>query len=133
MITQGNFENNSENLTVSSDNNLYDLSMLQEMDDNEYMAEMLGIYLEETPVELKEIREALTAGNTEIISKKAHKLKNSAGVLQANNLIHLLTQIESMAKSGQVNKELITLVADVHKEHKNIESGLKKHLKQMDL
>ena len=133
MIPRENFENTKESVTVSNGNNLYDLSMLQELDDNEYLAEMLTIYLEETPGELKQIREALTAGKTEIISKTAHKLKNSAGVLQANNLIHLLTQIETIAKSGKVNEELITLIADVHREHKNIEYGLKKHLETMEL
>ena len=101
------------------------------MDDNEYMAEMLTIYLQETPEELKEIRTALTEGNTEIIAKKAHKLKNSAGVLQANNLIDLLAKTEGIAKSGNVTEELVTLIADVHKEHKNIEFGLKKYLETM--
>ena len=132
-MTQENFKNTNEPVTLSTGENLYDLSMLEEMDDNEYMAEMLTIYLTETPTELKEIREALTIGKTEIIAKKAHKLKNSAGVLQANNLIDLLTKIEDIAKSGSVNEELITMIADVHKEHKNIEYGLKKHLETLKL
>src|SRR5215210_1146175 len=133
MKPQENFINTNEPVTLPTGENLYDLSMLEEMDDNEYMVEMLGIYLEETPVELKKIREALTGGNTEIISKTAHKIKNSAGVLQANNLIDLLTKIEAIAKSGKVNEELITLIADVHREHKNIEYGLKKYLESMEL
>ena len=132
-MPQENFKNTDEPVTFSTGENLYDLSMLEEMDDNEYMAEMLTIYLKETPVELKEIREALTAGKTEIICKKAHKLKNSAGVLQANNLINLLAETETIAKSGKVNEELVALVADIHKEHKNIEYGLKKHLETLDL
>ncbi|MEO5983987.1 MAG: Hpt domain-containing protein [Ferruginibacter sp.] len=133
MIPQENFKNTTEPVTLSTGENLYDLSMLEEMDDNEYMVEMLTIYLTETPRELKEIREALASGKTEIIGKKAHKLKNSAGVLQANNLIQLLTEIEAIAKSGKVNEELIALVADVHREHKNIEYGLKKHLETIEL
>ena len=132
-MPQENFKNTDEPVAFSTGENLYDLSMLEEMDDNEYLAEMLTIYLKETPVELKEIREALTAGKTEIICKKAHKLKNSAGVLQANNLIQLLAETETIAKSGKVNEELVALVADIHKEHKNIEYGLKKHLETLDL
>ena len=132
MIPQENFKNTDELPAHSTGENLYDLSMLEEMDDNEYMVEMLTIYLTETPGELKEIRDALTACKKEVISKKAHKLKNSAGVLQANNLIHLLTEIEAIAKSGKINDELIALVADVHREHKNIEYGLKKHLETMN-
>ena len=126
-------EKTNQTVTLSSDENLYDLSMLEEMDDNEYMVEMLTLYLTETPEELKEIRQALSGCKTEIISKKAHKLKNSAGVLQAENLINLLTALESIAKSGKVNEELITLIADIHREHKNIEFGLKKYLETMQL
>jgi len=132
-MTQENFKNNNEPVTLSTGENLYDLSMLEEMDDNEYMAEMLTIYLQETPEELKEIRTALTAGKTDIIAKRAHKLKNSAGVLQANNLIDLLAKIETLAKTENVSQDLITLVADVHREHKNIEFGLKKYLETMEL
>ena len=124
---------NTNQFTPSNDENLYDLSMLEEMEDNEYLAEMLTVYLTETPEELKEIRASLTAGKTELVAKKAHKLKNSAGVLQANNLMSLLTEIEIIAKAGKVNEELVALVADVHKEHKKIEYGLKKHLETMEL
>jgi len=130
-MTQENFKNNNGPIALSTEENLYDLSMLEEMEDNEYMEEMLTIYLTETPEELKEIRTALTEGDTEIIAKRAHKLKNSAGVLQANNLIDLLAKTEGIAKSGNVTEELVTLIADVHKEHKNIEFGLKKYLETM--
>ena len=132
-MTQENFKNTNEPVTLSTEENLFDLSMLEEMDDNEYIAEMLTVYLTETPQELKEIREALTVGKTDIIAKKAHKLKNSAGVLQADNLIDLLAKTENIAKSGNVTEELITLIADVHKAHKNIEFGLRKYLETLEL
>jgi HPt (histidine-containing phosphotransfer) domain-containing protein len=133
MTPLENFKNSDESVMLSQEGNMYDLSMLEEMDDNEYMAEMLTIYLKETPEELREIREALTAGETETVAKKAHKLKNSAGVLQANRLIELLANIEAIAKREIVNDELINLVAEVHKEHKGIETGLKKYLQAMEL
>jgi len=67
MTPQENFKDTNELAANSTGENLYDLSMLEEMDDNEYVVEMLTIYLEETPRELKEMREALTSGKTEII------------------------------------------------------------------
>ena len=132
MTHPENFKSNDETLMLPQGANMYDLSLLEEMDDNEYMAEMLTIYLKETPEDLKEIREALTGGKTETVAKKAHKLKNSAGVLQANRLIELLANIEAIAKTGNVNDELINLVAEVHKEHNGIEAGVKKYLQAME-
>jgi HPt (histidine-containing phosphotransfer) domain-containing protein len=128
MIPQENFTNTSEHIVLSTDEGSYDLSMLEEMDDNEYMSEIITIYLRETPLELKEMRDALTRTNTEMLAKKAHKLKNSAGVLQAGKLMALLEEIEVVAKAGKVNEKLVSLIAEVHKEHKNIEFGLKKRL-----
>ena len=45
----------------------------------------------------------------------------------------MLAKIETLAKTGNINEELITLVADAHREHKNIEFGLKKYLETMEL
>lgn len=128
-MTERNFEKPHNTLTLPDDENLYDLSMIEELDDEEYVVEMINVFLKETPVDLREMREALNAGKTETICKQAHKLKNSAGVIQANRLMDLLTGIEKNAKAGKVNVELIALVTEVHQQHQKIEYGLKNHLK----
>jgi HPt (histidine-containing phosphotransfer) domain-containing protein len=123
-------ENNSMHVdSVFTDQGFYDLSILEEMEDNEYTIEIISIFLKDTPVELKEIQEALRTGKAEIISKKAHKLKSSAGILQAKNLVTFLTGIESLSKSPNPNEELTRLLDSAHQEYKNIEQALKKHLK----
>jgi HPt (histidine-containing phosphotransfer) domain-containing protein len=131
MTHNENFENNSNTITTSGTEELYDLSMLEEMEDNEYMAEVLNIFLKETPEELKEMNQALNKGNNDIIATKAHKIKGSAGVIQANKLIELLIKIETIAKKGIQSSELKSLVDNTRLLYSNIELSLQKHLKAL--
>ncbi len=105
----------------------YDLSMLEEMDDAEYLLEVLDLFLQETPKDLKELQEALRSGNAETVYKKAHKLKSSAGVIQAENFTGLLADIETLGKKGIINDELKGLVAHAAEEYRDIEKSLKKY------
>jgi HPt (histidine-containing phosphotransfer) domain-containing protein len=131
MIHHENVENNSTTVTAVTPDELYDLSMLEEMEDNEYMAEVLTIFLKETPEELKEMNQALNGGDNAVIATKAHKIKGSAGVIQANKLIELLVKIENIAKKGLPGSELKSLVENAKQLYINIELSLQKHLKAL--
>ena len=111
--------------------NLYDLSILQEMDDNDYIVEIISMFLHDTPDELKEIKDAIIAGNTELIHKKAHKLKSSAGILQAHTLISLLTELERVAKSEKIAGKLTSLFENTQQQYQYLECALKDLLKKM--
>jgi HPt (histidine-containing phosphotransfer) domain-containing protein len=110
---------------------LYNLTMLEELEDNEYLAEVINIFLEEAPVELKEMKQAATGGNNDMIAKKAHKLKGSAGVIQADKLIESLTSLEFNAKSGAAINELQNLVDKTKQIYSNIEYALQQYLKTL--
>lgn len=131
MTHNENSDNSTNTFTPTGIEELYDLSMLEEMEDNEYMAEVLNIFLKETPEELKEMNQALNKGNNDIIATKAHKIKGSAGVIQANNLIELLIKIETIAKKGIQSGELKSLVDKTRLLYNNIELSLQKHLKAL--
>ena len=131
MITSKNFEKNTQHTELLTASPLYDLGMVEEMDDTEYLVEVVSLFIEGTPKELKEMRDALRAGNTEIIYKTAHKLKSSAGVIQANALTEVLNGIEAIAKSGTLNAELDSLIENAMCQYKDIEQALKKHLKEL--
>ena len=104
---------------------LYSLSMLEEMDDNEYVLEVITILLNEAPTDLKEMKQALQAGNTDTVCKKAHKLKSSAGIIQADKLINLLADIEAAGKKGIVDNEMSRLVENAAHLFNTIEKALK--------
>jgi HPt (histidine-containing phosphotransfer) domain-containing protein len=119
-------ENSEKNTAaaITTAEDLYDLSMLEEMDDIEYMLEMLTVLLMETPKDIREIKEALLAGKTEIVCQKAHKLKSSAGVIQADKLTAMLESIETIGKKGTINDELTSFVENAALQYKSIEKSL---------
>jgi len=127
-------ENATKPISLSgqaADESLYDLSILEEMDDKEYIVEIVSMFLKDTPGELKEIKAALAAGNTEVVYKKAHKLKSSAGILQAQRLIDLLTDLERLAKTEKIDADLSILLENVQRQYKDLEQALQQLLKKM--
>jgi CheY-like chemotaxis protein len=116
--------------TISLEEKLYDLSLLEEMDDSEYIVEIVSIFLNETPKELAEMKKAAMLGEFEIVGKKAHKVKSSAGLLQANGLLQTLKQIEAISSKGDAN-EIVPLVEDANKKYKKIEVALSTYLKSI--
>ncbi len=108
---------------------LYDLSLLEEMDDIEYTTDILSIFLNETPKELTEMQKAVTAGQIDVVGGKAHKLKSSTGLIQADALLNILKTIELGAKSN--SNDIVKLVDCAQKEYKKIEVSLKEYLKNI--
>ncbi|MBS1609900.1 MAG: PAS domain S-box protein [Bacteroidetes bacterium] len=83
---------------TKSESELYNLSHLYEMEDNEYFCEILQLFLDTTPTGLQEIKEAALYENWQLVYKKAHKMKSSLGILQMNSMLELITAIESSAR-----------------------------------
>ena len=119
--------------TSDSSEGLYDLSMLEEMDDDDYLAEIVSIFLNETPKEISEMRKAYVCSKPDIIYKQAHKLKSSTGLIQANRLSGILVQIEEIGKSGKVNDSLLTLIENAQLEYRKLEDSLQKRLKKISV
>ncbi|MEO7524720.1 MAG: Hpt domain-containing protein [Ferruginibacter sp.] len=122
-------ENPNNNATIAEE--LYNLSMLEEMDDEEYLVEVLTIFLKEAQLELKEMREALHSRKPDLLSQKAHRMKSSAGVIQAEKLMEYLHSIEMLGRGGTINDELTSLVENTRQHYNLIELALKKHLKDL--
>jgi len=126
-------EKNKSNIPaagLAEDESSFDLSILEEMEDPEYTTEIISLFIKDTPRQLKEIREALSAGTSETVYKTAHKLKSSAGILQANRLIKFLSDIETTAKAGKGNEALNGLLKNAEQEYNGLEQKLKSYLKK---
>ncbi len=115
---------------MNTTENLFDLSLLHEMDDNEYVAEILATYLNNTPGELNDLMKACSRNEFDNIYKLAHKLKGSAGLLYANGILRILSKIEEFAKA-EIKEGLHVLAQQAVDEFKKIETPLKEILKNI--
>ena len=100
------------------------------MNDNEYLAEILTIFLCNTPNELNELNRACIAGQFDAVYKMAHKLKGSTGLFRAHFLLDVLEKIENTARAGK-NDALPMLVDLANEEYKKIEIPLREHLRNI--
>ncbi|MEO7962156.1 MAG: PAS domain S-box protein [Ginsengibacter sp.] len=112
--------------------NLFDLSLLEEMDDNEYVSEILTIFLDTTPAELQELKKASAATTFEDVYRIAHKLKSSSGLLQADRLLQVLIKLEDLGRNKK-DDGLLVLAERAGAEFKMLEPPLKAHLKSLQL
>ena len=109
---------------------LFNLSLLQEMDDNEYIAEILKTYLENTPRELKELQKACNELQFETVYKLAHKAKGSSSLIYAHGVLRILSKMEEFGKAN-IKEGLPILAKQAIDEFEKIEAPLKEILKNL--
>lgn len=119
-----------EESSEPAETTLFDLSMLEELEDNEYLSQMIEIFLEITPSELREIQKQYKAGEFENVSKIAHKLKSSSGLMKANILFNALVKIEEAGNAKNRN-ELQNLISKAVNAFHQLEGPLKENLERI--
>jgi PAS domain S-box-containing protein len=123
---------NSKKLIMSNEpsanQKLFDLSILEEMDDNEYISEILNVYLKNCPGELAELRQACNAKNYDFVFKMAHKIKGSTSLLKSDNLLRILAKMEEFAKA-EISEGLAKLSEQANEEFGKLSVQLKDYLK----
>lgn len=110
---------------------LFNLGFLEQMDDKNFIIQVIILYLQDTDKDLAEMKGAFEAGNLEVVYKTAHKLKSSTGMLQANKLYAVLEQTESIAKQAEATPQLTELVTTARMEFCDLKSALELHLKEL--
>lgn len=113
---------------------LYDLSYLYELEDNDYVIEMLELFFDSASEALEEINTSIKKKNWDAVSKESHKLKSSLGPLQISKMSTIASAIEEKAKDKNNSDEIIKLNNELHNQYNItkplIEAELKK-AKQM--
>ncbi|HYH13956.1 MAG TPA: PAS domain S-box protein, partial [Flavisolibacter sp.] len=89
----------------------YSLAYLEEVDDQEYLVEVLQLFLDTTPDALNAIREQVIYENWEEVYRIAHKLKSSLGILQMSKMLADITEIEMLAKETRELDRLPILIS----------------------
>jgi CheY-like chemotaxis protein len=81
-----------------------DAELLARFDgDGELLKELAGIFLQECPKMLGEIREALRARDPKLLERAAHTLKGSVGNFALSGPWETAQRLEFLAKSGEVS------------------------------
>lgn len=80
------------------------LRALNPGDNDEFLREIVAIYLEDTPVRLAELDQSLAAGDTPKFTRAAHSIKGSSANLGAMSVRAIAEQLEHQsAKQGLDN------------------------------
>jgi len=101
------------NLETMNSQKLYDLSLLEGLDDKDSLLDVLNLFLENTPVQMTELAELSKKGDWDALYQLAHKLKGALAMLQATYISELLGKIEACAREKNETDQIPTKVAEV--------------------
>ena len=68
----------------------------------DYIAELVGAFLEEAPTLIAQLRPALDAKEAEVFRRAAHSVKSNAATFGATNLFELARELEFMARENRL-------------------------------
>jgi len=96
-----------------NESSMYNLSLLEEVGDDEYLQDILNTFLTRLPEQLDQLKDASLKKDHEKVFFHAHKMKGSCGMLQASSLTDKLSLIQKLARdksdATQVVKEVAIL------------------------
>jgi len=67
-----------------------------------FLAELIDVFLKDSPGLINEMRSGLAAGDVESVRRAAHSLKSNSASFGANRLAAVSRELETMAKSGSL-------------------------------
>lgn len=87
---------------------IYSLDKINEMadGDEEFIKSVISVFLEEVPVDLRELETAVSASNYQQVYKLAHKIKPNVDLLGMEQTRAIALEIETLGK-GEGNMDHI--------------------------
>ncbi len=93
--------------------------------DKELLLELLGIFLEDCPIKIAAIKEALPKKDFKQLHELAHSMKGASGNLSAKSISAHFLQIEQTAKNNDVSG-IAECVVHIEKELQELRTYLEK-------
>lgn len=117
-----NFKNNE-----GHPSSVFDLSRIIEAlgGDMDLVKKILGVFLEDTPKQIKKLQESLSSKDKNLIKDQTHSLKGAAGEIGAERFKEIVCDIELVVKGGDLGT-----ADDLFKELKLAYRSLKKEINQ---
>jgi HPt (histidine-containing phosphotransfer) domain-containing protein len=101
------------------------LRALNPGDHDEFLREISGIFLEDTPLRITELTQSLTAGDVAKFTRAAHSIKGSAANLGASALRAVAEKLEHQSRKDGL-ASVATLVTEIKTEFSRAEIELRK-------
>ena len=92
--------------------------------DGEFLKELIGIFLEDTPKHLAQLEEALARQDAVVATRAAHTIKGSSGNFGAEGFARLAREIESAGKDGNF-PAAAALVPEFKRQFEKVAAALK--------
>jgi HPt (histidine-containing phosphotransfer) domain-containing protein len=96
--------------------------------DQEILQEALAIFLESVEPRVRELKDALSAGNRELLRKLGHTVRGVALTVSAPELVRLGSMLEASSREGS-DDELAALVEQLVAEHAVVSAQVRTHLR----
>lgn len=108
----------TEKAEIMSNDNLYDLSYLNEISrgDNDFLKKMIELFIEQIPASILAMQTAYTNGDLAAVKALAHRTKSSIDTLLIKTLHSEIREIEALAADGQAGarmEELLQRLAEI--------------------
>lgn len=121
-------ESATEEMITENGSVLYNLQFLHEMEDADYTAEVLELFLQTTPAMLSELLENTKLENWGDVFRKAHSLKSGLGLLQLNRMLESVATIEQFAKTETNTEQIPSLLDNVVNQYQLVKPMLEAEL-----
>ncbi len=90
-------------LPILDEESIENLRALGPEGDDSFLKEIIGIFIDDTPQRLQEMRDAFAARDQSTFSRAAHSIKGSASNLGAMRLKSLAEKLEKAAKQASLD------------------------------
>lgn len=81
---------------------------LQEDNEPDLLVELMELYLQDAPVKIDAIREAVARADKEALKRAAHSLKGSSGTLGVRQLASVCEELECLANAASSDATALT-------------------------
>ena len=105
------------------------LRALNPGDNDEFLREIAGIFLEDTPQRIAELEQSLVLGDQQRFTRAAHSIKGSSSNLGAAALRAAAEKLETQARTNGLI-EVGALVTEIKKQYARAESALSALIKK---
>jgi len=119
-------------MKANSNDIKFDLLIKLAGGDDDFIREMLHLFLEKAPAGLENLNSSVANNDLSAVANQAHKLKSSIQIIADNELHLLIKKIEEEAKANRSNSEMAEYITKLNTQMITLFDSIKKRLADPD-